>query len=264
MSLGSANSGPIQVLAQLPHSEDHFPSAAPHLISTTAEGQLEDILALEPVTEQGSPRNLHNTSNRFKTSGKEEQQSPEDDKIDDEVEEELEGDSSVFVDGATDISRLNQLGFGWGLITKEWDWEASGLWDLDEIGEDGGLQYKEDLLEKDELGSTDSSVLKEEDEAHEFSDERLGLGLLTRKEVESHVTVAQRETRASGEEFTTPWADDGREEEGMRERHGESSEEVEGSGSDVEQGNDKAAQGDGLVEVEVGGDKEMTWYFTWK
>ena len=253
MSLGSANSGPIQVLAQLPHSEDNFPSAVPPLISTTAEGQLEEILALEPVTEQGSPRNLHNTSNRFKTSGKEEQQSPEDD----EVEEELEGDSSVFVDGATDISRLNQLGFGWGLITKEWDWETSGLWDLDEIGEDGGLQYKEDLLEKDELGSTDSSVLKEEDEAHEFPDERLGLGLLTRKEVESHVTVAQRETRASGEEFTSPWADDGREEEGMRERHGESGEEVEGSGSDVE-------QGDGLVEVEVGGDKEMTWYFPWK
>ena len=202
----------------------------------------------QPVTEQQSPRNLHNTSHLFTTSGKEEPQSPEDYEMDEEVEKELEGDGSVWVDGAKAIGQLNQLGFGWGLITKQWDQQTSGLGDLDEFGEDGGLRYEED-----------------EDEPHEFSGERLGLGLL-RKEVES-LTVALRETPASGEKGATPWTDDDDDEEeeegeGTRDRHGRSREEVEGSGSGAEQGNYEAAQGDGVVDV--GGDKEITWYFTWK
>ena len=221
----------------------------------------------QPVTEQQSPRNLHNTSHLFTTSGKEEPQSPEDYEMDEEVEKELEGDGSVWVDGAKAIGQLNQLGFGWGLITKQWDQQTSGLGDLDEFGEDGGLRYEEDDLlgteEYDEWGSMDSSEMKEEDEPHEFSGERLGLGLL-RKEVES-LTVALRETPASGEKGATPWTDDDEEEEegeGTRDRHGRSREEVEGSGSGAEQGNYEAAQGDGVVDV--GGDKEITWYFTWK
>ncbi|CAL8286089.1 unnamed protein product [Lota lota] len=256
---GSANSGPILVSDQPPSFEDLFPSAVPPLISTTAEGELEDILALEtkmnqPITEQGSPRNLPNTSNLSKTSGKEDQQTLKDSEVDDE---EVEGDGSVWVDGAKAIGRLNQLGFGWGVIT--WEGEMSGMGDLDEFGEDGGLQYgvKEGLLEteeNDELGSMDSSETKEavpKDEAHELAGERLG-----KKEVESRVTVAQRKTSASGEKGTTLWADGGRE--------GTRGEEVERPQSDVEWENDKNAQGDGLVETAVVGDKEMTWYFTWK
>ena len=214
----------------------------------------------QPVNEQGNPQNLLNTRDLSETSGKEDQRSLEDYELDDEHE----GDGSVWVHGATAIGRLNQLGFGWGLITKDWDGETSGLWDLDEFGEDGVLPYgdEEDLLEteeSDKSGSMDWSVTKVEDEAHKFSGDRLGLGPLKKKKVvESHVTVASRETPSK------PWADDGHEEEGGRERHGGRREEVEGSGSDVERGNDKAAQGDGLVEADVGRDKEMTWYFTWK
>ncbi|CAL8299873.1 unnamed protein product [Boreogadus saida] len=262
---GSANSGPIRVSTQSARSEDHFPATVPPQIRLTAEGELEDILAFETkmnqsVNEQGNPQNLLNTRDLSETSGKEDQRSLEDYELDDEHE----GDSSVWVHGATAIGRLNQLGFGWGLITKDWDGETSGLWDLDEFGQDGVLPYgdEEDLLEteeSDKSGSMDWSVTKEEDKAHVFSVDRLGLGLLKKKKVvESHVTVASRETPSK------PWADDGHEEEGGRERHGGRREEVEGSGSDVEWGNDKAAQGDGLVEADVGRDKEITWYFTWK
>ncbi|KAK0153023.1 Zona pellucida sperm-binding protein 3 [Merluccius polli] len=279
MSTSSADSGPILVSYQPPTSEDHFPSATPPLISTTAVGELEDTLTLQtqmnqPITEQGSPTNLANTSHLSKTSGEEDQQSSTDSEEDEEVdkdedvEKQLEGDGSVWVESAKAIGQLKTLGVGSGLITKEWEGEMSGMGDLDEFGKDGGLQYRvtEGLLEmeeKDELGSRDSSETKEnvrKAEAHKFSGERLGHSRLEKEKVESPVTVAQREMPAS-EKGTTHWAKGGRKEPtqdgGTREMHG-------GRGEEVEWENDKAAQGDGLVETDIVGDKEMTWYFTWR
>ncbi|KAJ3613422.1 hypothetical protein NHX12_019671 [Muraenolepis orangiensis] len=267
MMEGSATSGPILVSSQPPSSEDHSPSATPPLISTTSEGELEDISALEakmyqPITEQGSPRN-----NFSKARAKDDQHSAKDA----EVEKELEGDGSVWVEGVNAIGRLDKLGFGSGLITREWEEEMSGMGDLD----DGGLQHRvtEDLLEteeKDESGSMDSSETTEtvqEDEAHGVSIERLELSLLGKEEVESPVTVAQREAPASGEMGTRHWAEeggkgphtqDGREEGGGR------SKEVEGTKFEVKGENDKVRHRDGTVETDTVGDQGMTWYFTWR
>ncbi|KAG7281257.1 hypothetical protein CRUP_019782, partial [Coryphaenoides rupestris] len=221
------NNGPILVSDQPVTSEDHFPSATLPLVSTTAEGELEEVFASEtgmnqPITEQGGLV----TASHFTTSGKEDQpssttasSSSEDSTEDEEAEKELEGDASVWVEGVKAVGQLNKLGFGSGLITKQWEGEMSGMGDLVELGDGGGLQYgvTEGLLEAEgrdpELGSTDSSEAKQtvpEDEPHKVSGERLGLRLSGEEEVATSVTLAQRETSAAWEQGTTHWAEGGR------------------------------------------------------
>jgi len=232
------------------------------------------------------------TASHFTTSGKEDQpsattasSSSEDSAEDVKVEKELEGDASVWVEGVKAVGQLNKLGFGSGLITKQWEGETSGMGDLVELGDGGGLQYgvTEGLLEAEgrdpELGSTDSSETTQivpEDEAHKVSSERLGLRLPAEEKVATSVTVAQRETSAAGEQGTTHWAEGGRgrteqppaeggeeEEEEEEEEEGGTTGMHGGRGGELEQESDKAAPSDGLVETDVG-DKETTWYFTWR